>query len=88
MIVGVEIAGHAERVRGADFDVAVRVDAVRSECPHRLAIAVEANDVPTAALRREAPGLEGTDLAAVPELDDRVMAERVEQGRQRRRDRQ
>ena len=57
MIVGPEVGGGFERVGLADLDVAV--DAVGAERAHRVAVAVEADDVPVAPLRRQPPRLDG-----------------------------
>ena len=84
---GRKSAGGVERVGRADLDVAV--DAIGAERADRVAVAVEADDVPVAALRRRAPTARRVrGFAAVGERDDRPAAERLEQRRERGRDRQ
>ena len=56
VVVGAEVGGRVERVGRADLDVAV--DAVGAERADRVAVAVEADDVPVPALRRQAPRLD------------------------------
>ena len=86
VVVGAEVGRHLERVRAPDLDVAV--DAVGAERAHRFADAIEPDDVPVPALRRQAPGLERARLAAVRELHDGAVPERFEQRGERRRDRE
>ena len=86
VIVGAEVGRYVERVRLADLDVAVdAVGAERADAPRTRS---KPDDVPVPALRREPPRLERARLAAVGEVDDRAVAERVEQRRERRGDRQ
>ncbi len=86
VIVRTEVGRRFERVGLADGDVAI--DTVGTKRANGVAIAVEADDVPMTAFRRQAPRFDRATDAPICERHHRAASECFEQCRERGRDRQ